>query len=99
MGFLNFADLRVLIVAILITVLVLVLGTKKKWSVCPLILLILYVALLVTHVTLKIEPFIPNMITDFIGVMISIAAYLIIDEIEIRREKIEQVFEDKYKNK
>lgn len=99
MGFLNFADLRVLIVAILITVLVLVLGTKKKWSICPLVLLLGYVTLLVAHVVSETQPFMPNMITDFIGIIISVAAYLIIDEIEIRREKIEQVFEDKYKNK
>ena len=97
MNYLDFADLRVLIVAILITVLLVVIGSWKKKSIFPVITLICYVTLLIIHVAFINTKI--NLIVDFAGMIVSITAYLIIDEIEIRREKISQVFENKYKNK
>lgn len=97
MDYINFADLRVLIVAILLTVILIVIGSWKKKSIFPVILLLLYTALLVIHTRFMKSTI--NLIVDFSGMIASIVSYLIIDEIEIRREKIEQVFEDKYKKK
>lgn len=97
MDYINFADLRVLVVAIIVTVILNVIGAWKKKSIFPAILLLSYTALLIIH-TMFMKSNI-NLIVDFSGMIISIVSYLIIDEIEIRREKIEQVFEDKYRNK
>ncbi len=97
MDYINFADLRVLIVAILFTVILIVIGSWKKKSIFPVIVLLLYTMLLVIHTRFMKSTI--NLIVDFSGMIVSIVSYLIIDEIEIRREKIEQVFEDKYKKK
>lgn len=97
MDYINFGDLRVLVVAIILTIILNVIGAWKKKSIFPAILLLSYTALLIIH-TMFMKSSI-NLVVDFSGIILSIVSYIIIDEIEIRREKIEQVFEDKYKNK
>lgn len=97
MDYINFGDLRVLVVVIILTIILNVIGAWKKKSIFPAILLLSYTALLIIH-TMFMKSSI-NLVVDFSGIILSIVSYIIIDEIEIRREKIEQVFEDKYKNK
>lgn len=92
----NFGDIRVLIFSILITAIVLTISVNKKKSIFSGIMLGIFTLLLVIHVVTmssKISVFV-----DLIGVATCITTYLIVDEIEIRRKKINQVFEDRYKN-
>ncbi|MBQ9267202.1 MAG: hypothetical protein IJ217_02830 [Clostridia bacterium] len=96
MGLLNFGDLRVLLVGILITAVMITIGCWKKKSVFCAIMLFIFLGLLIFHVVSMSSGI--NLTVDFTGIIASITSYLIIDEIEIRRKKINQVFEDRYKN-
>ena len=95
MRILNFSDIRVLIFGALVTIGVLGYGWWKKKSYPSAILLFIYLGLLIIHLITMSNKV--NIYVDFIGITVSITTYLIIDEIEIRRKKINQVFEDKYK--
>ena len=95
MNFLNFSDIRVLLVGILITVVALGIGWWKKKSFLPAIILFVYLGLLIVHLITMGTGF--SVFIDFVGIIVSITIYLVIDEIEIRRSKINQVFEDRYK--
>ena len=77
-------------------------GLVKKKSFFNLITLLLSIAFLIIHIVLKEsfgETISSNVIIDFISIIISIALYLYIDEIEARREVISEVFENRYKNR
>ncbi len=94
--FLDFHNIVVLIVTIIITVLLLFIGFRKKKSFLPAIALLFYTALLLVHtIALNLEI---NLIVDTLGMIASITVYLIVDEIEIRRKKINEVFENRYKD-
>ncbi len=95
MNFLNFSDIRVLLIGILITVVVLGVAWMKKKSFPAAILLFVYLGLLIFHLVTMGTGF--SVFIDFAGIIVSITIYLVIDEIEIRRSKINQVFEDRYK--
>ena len=76
-------------------------GFFTKKSLFNLIPLLLSLAFLVIHVTLReniIGAFKYNMLIDFISIIISIALYIYVDDIEARREVISEVFENRYKN-
>jgi hypothetical protein len=76
-------------------------GYKTKRSIYPLITLLSYTTLIIIHYVTR-NHYLNiwfNLKTDIIGIIISISAYLIIDEIEIRREKISEVFVNKYNKK
>ena len=90
-----FSNLIVLIFAVIITAVVHIIGFKKKKSIFSAIMLFVYTILLIIHISKWNSAF--DVIVDFIGMVVSITIYLIIDEIEIRRKKITQVFEDRYK--
>ena len=76
-------------------------GFLKKKSIFNLIPLLLSIAFLVIHITLH-ENFVGgiknNILVDFISIIISIALYIYVDDIEARREVISEVFENRYKN-
>ena len=96
MSFMDFGDVRVLLIGILITAIVLTISSLKKKSAFAGVMLIIYLILLIVHVvsmSSKISVFV-----DLAGIAACITTYLIIDEVEIRRKKISQVFEDRYKN-
>lgn len=94
--FLDFGDIRILIFGILITAIVLTISVKKKKSIFSGIMLLIYVTLLIIHLVSMSSK--TSVFVDLIGVGACITTYLIVDEIEIRRKKINQVFEDRYKN-
>ena len=94
--FLDFSDLRVLLFGILVTAVVLTISVMKKKSVFAGIMLFIFVALLLLHTVTMCSK--TSVIVDLIGVGVCISTYLIVDEIEIRRKKINQVFEDRYKD-
>lgn len=95
MSFINFSDIRVLLIGALITAIVLTIGCIKKKSIFSSCMLAIFTILLIIHSIAR--NYIISMYVDLIGIAICIAFYLVIDEIEIRRKKITQVFEDKYK--
>lgn len=94
--FFDFHNIGVLIVTIVITVLLLYIGFHKKKSIFPAIVLFFYEALLFIHVmSFRLEV---NLLVDILGMIASVPVYLIVDEIEIRRKKISEVFEDRYQD-
>jgi hypothetical protein len=97
--FINFANYYVLIPVLIVTVILLVMGYKTKRSIYPLITLLSYTALIIIHFLTKshYSNIWFNLMVDITGIIISISTYLIVDEIEIRREKISEVFVNKYR--
>ena len=96
MNFINFADIRVLLISVLITAVVLSISAWKKKSIFSGVMLLLYTFLLIFHVISMSS--VVNVFVDLLGMAVSITTYLIVDEVEIRRKKINQVFEDRYKD-
>ena len=71
---------------------------NKAWY--PMFSLFIFVASLIIHIIKRDalgDAFTYNTTIDFIGLGISITNLLIVDEIEIRREVIKEVFENRYK--
>lgn len=98
MNAINFANIFVLIIYTILTFAAIIYGFIRKKSIFPLIIVLTYIILLGIHVILnKIYVSKINIIVDFVGLVLAIPSYLIVDEIEIRREKINNVFENKYK--
>jgi hypothetical protein len=99
--YIDFANLGVLIPMIIITVILLVLGYITKKSIFPVITLLSYIAILVIHYITRTqyENILLNINIDMVALIASISSYLIIDEVEIRREKISEVFVNRYNKK
>ena len=94
--FLDFSDIRLMFFGIFITAIVLTVSVMKKKSIFSGSMLIFFVILLVVHVISMSSS--ASIIADLVGVGACITTYLIVDEVEIRRKKINQVFEDRYKS-
>ena len=101
MTLINFSNIFVLSIWILLFIVLNVLGFVKKSSWFNLATLVVSLIFLILHVTFRVE-FVSNfrnMVVDFIFIIISVSLYLYVDDIEARRQVISEVFENKYKKK
>ena len=101
MTLINFSNIFVLSIWILLFIVLNVLGFVKKSSWFNLVTLVVSLVFLILHVTFRAE-FVSNfrnMVVDFIFIIISVSLYLYVDDIEARRQVISEVFENKYKKK
>lgn len=101
MTLINFSNIFVLSIWILLFIVLNVLGFVKKSSWFNLATLVVSLIFLILHVTFRSE-FVSNfrnMVVDFIFIIISVSLYLYVNDIEARRQVISEVFENKYKKK
>ena len=96
----NFENYYVLIIIALFFIIMNIIGYIRNKAWYPMATLLIFVASLIVHIMRRevlAETFTFNTTIDFIGLGISITNLLIIDEIEMRREVIKEVFENRYK--
>lgn len=97
----SFENYYVLIILALIFIELNIIGYMKTKAYFPMLSLIIFVTTLIIHsITKDIlgEHYIFNATIDLICMGISMVNLFVIDEIEIRREIIKEVFENRYKN-
>lgn len=97
----DLSDLRVMLVAGLITVIAVLISSTTKKSIYSLIVLLTYTLILIvsTFGNFEFLNITLHYIIAIIGIIISITTYILTDEIEIRRKIVTKVFKDKYKKK
>lgn len=99
MTLINFSNILVLGVWGFLFLALNIFGFAKKISWFSLSTLILSLLFLIVHVIYQAEIEVINILVDFISMIISVFLYLYVDEIQSRRQVIQEVFENKYKKK
>ena len=99
MTLINFSNVLVLVVWVFLFLALNIFGFVKKISWFSLSTLIFSLLFLIVHVTYQTEIEVINILVDFISMIISMFLYLYVDEIQSRRQVIQEVFENKYKKK
>lgn len=96
----DFSNIFVFLLWYVITVILLYCAYKFKKSTFALIPTIYFLMILgvTTSVPNSLQSIVTHRIINFIGLGISLVMYIIIDDIEIRRKVISQVFKNRYKN-
>ena len=96
----NFENYYILIIVALFSIIMNIIGYIRNKAWYPMTTLLIFVASLIVHIMRRdvlSDAFTYNTTIDFIGLGISITNLLIVDEIEMRREVIKEVFENRYK--
>lgn len=99
--FFDLSDIRVLLVAAIITVIAVLVSSTTKKSIYSLIVLLMYTLILIISAfgDFQYTNIITHYIVALIGIIITITTYILTNEIEIRRKIVSKVFKNKYKKK
>ena len=97
----NFENYYILIIIALFSIILNIIGYIRNKAWYPMASLILFITSFIIHAIQKEvlgDAFLYNVTIDLICLGISMINLLIVDEIEMRREVIKEVFENRYKD-
>lgn len=97
----DFSDLGIFCTASVITILLIVYSIKIKKCFPAFILLLAYMIVLLTTAYAEYEFYNRtfHFVVNYVGIIVSIVPYILLDDIETRRKLVTRVFKNRYKKK